>query len=123
MASQFSVIGVDVTTDSSGDATPTCPAFRGFIHAIVYKKTDFANGVDFDIQSASGDELWDEDNVNAAEVQYCRIPANDGVGAAVTFDGSNEIYTVPYNDGAPTITVASGGAAKTGRFEFVIAKS
>ena len=28
MASQFSVIGVDVTTDSSGDATPTCPAFR-----------------------------------------------------------------------------------------------
>jgi hypothetical protein len=109
-----------ITTDSSGDATATIALPPGRVIAIAYFKTDYANGVDFDIQSGMGDELWDEDNVNAAQVQYPRVTVQGGTGSDVTYDGSNAIYEAPVSYGSAAITVASGGDTKSGEFAFFI---
>jgi|TARA_Y100000310_G_scaffold106949_1_gene105395 hypothetical protein len=109
---------VTLETDASGDAVKTF-GLAGRIVAIRYEKDDYADTVDFDIQSGWGDELWDEDNITASTIQYPRVPVQDGPGADVTFDGTEEIYEAPVTMGGVVVTIASGGDTKSGSFIFV----
>jgi len=110
---------VAVTTDASGDATAYSPTVTGRIHAIIYQKTDFADGVDFTITlEATGESLWTDTNVNASEAVYPVAKANLGAtGASSTL---LEQPIIAANDRVK-IVVAQGGNAKSGHFVVVVA--
>ncbi len=107
---------VTITTDVAGDATAYIDVQHGFIHALHYIKTDFADGVDFTITSeVTGETIWTELNVNAADVIYPRVPtstpANVAILYAATFAVNDKIALA--NDRIK-IVIANGGDTKTG---------
>lgn len=108
---------VSVTTNASGAATAYSPNVTGRIHAVVYVKGNFDDGVDFTITlEATGESLWTDTNVNASETVYPVQPANLGAsGAASTL---LEQPMVAANDRVKII-VAQGGNAKSGTFHVV----
>lgn len=109
---------VSVTTDSGGDATEYTPNVRGRIVAIVYTKTDFASGVDFDISlETTGQELWDEDNVNASKTVWPKQLNDDTVGA----DLAGEYQHIYAANERVKIVIAEGGNAKSGTFDILVA--
>jgi len=109
---------VAIETDASGDAVAYTPNVTGRIHAIIYQKDDFADGVDFTITlESTGESLWTDTNVNAAEKVYPVVAANLGAdGAAST------ILQVPIlaADDRVKIVVAQGGNAKAGTFQVIV---
>lgn len=110
---------IDVTTAADGSATAySPPGLMGRIHAIVYSKIDFADGVDFTITlEATGESLWTDTNINASETVYPVQKANlGGTGAASTI---LEVPVVAANDRVK-IVVAQGGNVKTGTFYVVV---
>jgi hypothetical protein len=109
---------VAVTTAADGTATAYSPAITGRVVSISYVKTDFADGVDFTITAeATGQSLWTDTNINAAETVYPVQPANLGAsGAASTL---TEVSIVLANDRVK-IVIAQGGNAKTGAFLIVV---
>lgn len=106
---------VDVTTDGAGAATAYSEYIQqGIILDIDYIKTDFSDGVDFDITiEGRGVELVDADNVNASQTFTPRQIAHLNTSSA-TVTGAQEPIPV-FNDRVK-IVVASGGATKTGQF-------
>jgi hypothetical protein len=113
---------VVVTTDSSGAATAYAPRLTGRIHAIIYEKTDFDNGVDFTITAeATAESIWAENNVNASKVCYPRPQVHDASGTAKTYDGTRAVgEPVVIVDDRVKIVIAQGGASKTGTFYIVV---
>lgn len=109
---------VTVTTDASGAATSYTPVVTGRVLAVVYAKTDFADGVDFTITAeATGQSLWTDTNINASETVYPVAAANlGGTGAASTL---TELPIAVAKDRIK-IVVASGGDTKTGTFHVVV---
>lgn len=106
-------VTVTATTDGSGDATVFSGRVTGQILGIAYVKTDFADGVDFTITTEnSGENVWIDTDVNAAEVVYPRRLVQDTVGAniAATYE--------PIYVGADRVkfVIAQGGATRTGTF-------
>ena len=114
---------VPVTVDASGDGTAYTPVVTGRVLQIHYVKTDFANGVDFNITAeATGQQLWVQADQNASAIKAPRQPTHDGVGAASLYAATGEpvedhIYLA--NDRVK-IVVAQGGVSKTGAFHVVI---
>lgn len=112
---------VTLETNGSGAATHTTPIIDGFLHSIQYVKVDYADGVDFDFVGAStSQELWDEDDVNAAKTVLPRQPTHDTTGTALTYDGSAAAVAdkIPLFE-AISITIGSGGDTKSGTFHIV----
>lgn len=113
---------VTATTNGSGAATVYSGRITGRILSIRYRKTDFADGVDFTITlEGTGEGLWTESDVNSAKQVYPRVGVHDLVGVARTFDGTR---TVPGDvvafDDRVKIVIASGGSAKTGAFDILV---
>lgn len=114
---------VAVTTDGDGNATAYSPVITGKISQVRYVKTDFANGVDFDITlEATGETVWDEDNVNANKTVAPRQATHDTAGVASLYAAGGE----PVEDKIAVakdrvkIVVAQGGATKTGTFHILV---
>lgn len=106
---------VNITTDASGDATAYSDPIAGKLHAIIYTKDDFTDGVDFTITDEdTGATLWTETNQNASIVDYPRLIAQGSNGADLT-----GWYVEPIVTGRVKIVVGSGGDTKSGSFEFV----
>lgn len=116
---------VDVTTDGAGAATAYTPAVNGRVLAIHYVKdgtTPFADGVDFTItQEDTGETIWTEANVNASKSCFPRAATHgtDGAAALYAAGGAAVLDRIPVA-GRIKIAIASGGAAKLGKFHVLI---
>ena len=114
---------VTVTTDSGGDSTDYSQYFTGEIISVIYDKTDFANGVDFNITIEDTSEaVWVENNVDASETIAPQQPTHDSAGAASLYAGAGEPVEkgIVVADSRIKIVIASGGDTKTGAFTFIV---
>lgn len=116
---------VVVTTDASGDAVAySDPIQHGILSHIRYVKTDFAAGVDFSIAlEVTGETLWAEADVNATATRAPRQATHATTGAAALYAaaGQGVLDKIAIANDRIVITVAQGGATKTGTFHFVLA--
>lgn len=114
---------VPLTTDASGDATGYTPVITGRILGVRYVKDDFADGVDFEITlEATGETVWDEDNVNASATRSPRQATHSTAGVAALYASGGEAvggYIVAANDRVK-IVVANGGDTKSGTFHVIV---
>lgn len=114
---------VNVTTDANGAATAyTNLTVTGRILSVIYTKTDFANGVDFDVTTdKTGQTVWDEDDVNASKTICPRQATHTTAGVAATYDGTRAVLDHVYAcQELIKIVVGSGGATKTGKFTVIV---
>ena len=114
---------LNVTTASDGTATvyiPSCDSTAGdyidgdwTIESIVYTKTDFASGVDFAITiTATGENVWVENDVNASKTVYPVAYAYDTTGTVTT-----AVRSLTLAKSSLKFAITSGGSAKTGTFK------
>lgn len=114
---------VNLTTDSSGDATGYTLPVRGRVLQVVYAKTDFADGVDFVVTNeTTGEIIWDEDNVNASAVRAPRIATHSNLGVATLYaaGGAAVLDHICIAGDRIKVVVAAGGSVKTGAVHFII---
>ena len=113
-------VSVAVVTDESGDAVAYTPALNGVVRSVRYIKPTsggLADGTDIDIVTDKGAVVvWDKDNLAASAVIYPMVPAQDNMGT----DVSGSYAPIPVCDERIKITVANGGNAGAGTFEFLI---
>ena len=113
-------VSVAVVTDESGDAVVYTPALNGIIRSVQYIKPaegGLDNDSDIDIVTDKGAVVvWDKDNLAASAVIYPMVPAQDNKGA----DVAGSYAPIPVCDERIKITVANGGNAGAGTFEFLI---
>lgn len=108
---------VELTTDGSGDAVGYTPVITGRILALHYRKTDFADGVDFDVTTETTVQtIWSEDNVNASDDIYPLRAAQGPDGANIT---GAYVYPMAVHERIKVV-VAQGGASKTGSVFVVV---
>mgnify|MGYP001597355290 CR=1 FL=1 len=115
---------VTVTTDGAGAATAyTAGVYNGRVLQVRYVKTDYSNGVDFDVTAdVSGAVIWDQDNVNASVTVCPRQATVDTLGAASLYAAGGEPvedYVWVRNERIK-IVIASGGATTSGVFHIVV---
>lgn len=114
---------VTVTTDGDGNGTGYTGVAMGFVQAIRYVKTDYTDGVDFDVTcESSGMIVWDQDNVNATVTVHPRAATADILGVASLYAGSGEpVETlIPVAGERVKIQISSGGSAHTGTFHVYV---
>lgn len=113
-------VSVPVLTDAEGDATAYTPALNGMIRSVRYIKPSSGGldgGSDIDIVTDKGAVVvWDKDNLATSAVIYPMVPAQDNKGA----DVAGSYAPIPVCDERIKITVANGGDALAGTFEFII---
>lgn len=113
---------VTLTTDASGNASVDTAPVKGRIFSVIYNKDDFADGVDFNLSTKNTNQnVWVENDVNAAKSVSPRQPLHDTSGAGSLYASGGEpveghIYAV---DEPITITVANGGDTKSGSFTII----
>ena len=109
-----------VVTDEPGDAVVYTPALNGMVRSVRYIKPTSGGldgGTDIDIVTDRGGAVvWDKDNLAASAVIYPMVPAQDNTGA----DVAGSYAPIPVCDERNKITVANGGNAGAGTFEFLI---
>ncbi len=113
---------VTALTAADGSATVYSPVVRGHLESIQYVKTDYADGVDFTItDETTGESLWTDTNINAAEIVRPRAPLHDQAGAARLYAaGGTAVAERIAINGRIKIVIAAGGNAKTGMFRFLV---
>jgi len=113
-------VSVPVVTSALGAAVVYTPALNGMIRSVRYVKPDSGGldaGSDIDIVTDKGAVVvWDKDNLDASAVIYPMVPAHDNTGALV----AGSYAPIPVCDERIKITVANGGDAGAGTFEFII---
>lgn len=116
---------VAVTTAADGSATAYSPVVSGAIETIRYVKGDFDNGVDFDVTlEATGEVIWDQDNVNASATVAPRQATHSTLGVAALYAAGGTAVNdriVAVNDRVK-IVIASGGNVKSGTFHIVVGR-
>ena len=113
---------VTITTDGDGDGEGYTPVVTGRISTIRYVKDDYATGVDFDVTAeATGEVIWDEDDVDASKTVAPRQATHSTAGVAATYDATQAVLDrIAVAKDRVKIVVANGGATKTGVFHVVI---
>jgi hypothetical protein len=113
-------VSVAVVTDESGYAVVYTPALNGMVRSVRYIKPSSGGldgGTDIDIVTDKGAVVvWDKDNLAASAVIYPMVPAHDNEGTLV----AGSYAPIPVCDERIKITVANGGNAGAGTFEFLI---
>lgn len=108
------------TTAADGSLTvQSAVNVLGELVAVEWIDGDLADGVDSVLSCVRNDNAADVTlltltNANADAWYYPAAPVHDNAGAAVTFDGSNEIYTRQVVNGQLKLVVSSGGDTKSG---------
>lgn len=114
---------VTITTDAAGAGTGYTPVVSGAISTIRYVKGDFDNGVDFDVTlEATGEVVWDQDNVNASATVAPRQATHSTLGVAALYAAAGTAVNdriIAVRDRVK-IVVASGGNVKSGTFHVVV---
>lgn len=112
---------VELTTVDGG-ATGYTPVVTGRVLGVIYTKTDFANGVDVDVTAeATGQTIWDEDNVDASATVYPRRQVHSTAGVALTLEGTEPVVEpVVVVHERIKVVVANAGDGKTGSFTVII---
>lgn len=108
---------IPLTTNSGGAATAYSPYISGYIQAIQYVKTDFANGVDFTITAeATGDAILTLTDQNTATIVRPRAGTHSTAGVASQYaaDGTNVNDRIALGRDRVKVVVAQGGDTKTG---------
>ena len=115
---------VTITTAAGGAGTGYTPVVTGRLISIRYVKTDYAAGVDFVVTAeATGEILWDEDDVNADATRYPRAATHSTAGVAALYAAGGAAvndHCVLVRDRVK-IVIAAGGDLKVGTFHVVIA--
>lgn len=114
MLKKVNLIG---TTATGGAVTVKSGHVCGKLIAVQWVDGDLADGVDAVLTVANSVHpvtLLTLTDANSDAWYQPRVPMHDTVGAAVTFDGTNELYTEAVVDGALQLAITSGGDAKTG---------
>ncbi len=114
---------VAVTTIADGSATAYSGIVTGKLSQIRYVKTDFSDGVDFVVTAeATGEILWDEDNVNASATRAPRQATHDTLGVASVFIAAGQavLDKIALANDRVKIVIAAGGDTKTGTFHIVM---
>jgi len=113
-------VSVPVLTNSEGAAVAYTPALNGMVRSVRYVKPDSGgldNDSDIDIVTDKGAVVvWDKDDLDASAVIYPMVPAHDNTGTLVV----GSYAPIPVCDERIKITVANGGNALAGTFEFLI---
>lgn len=122
---------VTLETDSSGAATGyTSVIPYGKIINVIYTKDDFSDGVDFTITTETTTQnIWVDTNINASETVAPRQAITDTSGDALYYNTAlaSPAETYPVTDyiycvnERIKVVIASGGAAKSGTFTFIVA--
>ena len=116
---------VPVTVDESGEAEVYSPVLSGKLISVRYVKPDsggYTNGVDFDITSeAIGQDLWDEDNVNASATRYPRAQLQTTAGADSLYaaDGTSVNGKIALSQDRIKIVIANA-VSGIGTFHFTL---
>lgn len=102
------------TTNGSGAATATGDRTisGGKLEALIWNKGTGDAGIDFTIATTGADgsgTILTVANANSSIIYYPRTPVVDTSGAAIA-----GVYDTILIDGIPTVTIAQGGATKTG---------
>lgn len=114
---------VTITTAVGGAGLGYTPVVSGRVLAIIYTKTDFANGVDFTITGEStGQTIWTEENVNASTRRQPRQATHTTAGVEALYAAAGQgvldhVYVAAERIG---IAVAAGGDAHVGTFDVLI---
>jgi hypothetical protein len=114
---------VALTTDAAGDVTGYTPVITGKISQIRYVKTDFANGVDFDVTlEATGETVWDQNDVNASATVAPRQATHSTAGVAALYaaGGTAVQDKIALANDRVKIVVSQGGDVKSGVVHVVI---
>lgn len=109
---------IDLTTNGSGAATGYSPYLSGYIMAIQYVKTDFANGVDFTITAdETGEAILSLTDQNSATIVRPRAPTHSTAGVAALYaSGGTAINDrIALGRDRVKVVIAQGGDTKTGR--------
>ena len=113
-------VSVPVVTSALGAAVVYTPALNGVVRSVRYIKPTSGgldNNSDIDIVTDKGAVVvWDKDNLAASTVIYPMVQAQDNTGADVV----GSYAPIPVCDERIKITVANGGDALAGTFEFII---
>lgn len=113
-------VSVPVLTNAEGSATAYTPALNGVVRSVRYIKPTSGGldaGSDIDIVTDKGAVVvWDKDDLAASAVIYPMVQAQDNTGA----DVAGSYAPIPVCDERIKITVANGGNAGVGTFEFLI---
>jgi len=113
-------VSVAVVTDESGDAVFYTQALNGMVRSVRYIKPSSGgldNNSDIDIVTDKGAVVvWDKDDLAASAVIYPMVQAQDNTGT----DVAGSYAPIPVCDERIKITVANGGDALAGTFEFII---
>lgn len=110
---------VSVTTIADGSATAYSPYLSGFILAIQYVKTDFADGVDFTITAeATGEAIWSATDQNTATTVRPRAATHSTAGVASVYAAAGTAVNdlIALGRDRVKIVIAQGGNVKTGAF-------
>lgn len=107
------------TTDASGDSTDYGEkAICGRLIAVLYDRGDVVTGADLTLTTdryGVVTTLLSVTDAGTSDLYWMpRTPSQDNTGTAVTYDGTNEIYEPFLIIGRPKLTVAQGGATKSG---------
>jgi hypothetical protein len=117
---------VTVTTIADGSAIAYSGIVTGKLSQIRYVKdgtTPYTDGVDFVVTSeATGEILWDEDNVNASATRAPRQATHDTLGVAAVFIAAGQavLDKIALANDRVKIVIAAGGDTKTGVFHIVM---
>lgn len=114
---------VAVTSAADGSATAYSGYINGFIQAIQYLKTDYADGVDFTITAeGTGETIWTQSDVNAATIVRPRAATHSTAGVAALYASGGTAVTdrIALGKDRVKIVLASAGNAKSGSFVITI---
>lgn len=114
---------VPATTNGSGAATVYTPYLSGYIESVQYVKNNFADGVDFTITAdATGENIWTDTNVNAAETVRPRAATHTTAGVASLYAGAGEAVNdrIALGRDRVKIVIGSGGDTKSGTFVITV---
>lgn len=113
-------VSVSVLTNAEGAATVYTPALNGMVRSVRYIKPasgGLDGGTDIDIVTDKGAVVvWDKDSLATSTVIYPMVQAQDNAGTDVV----GSYAPIPVCDERIKITVANGGNAGAGTFEFII---
>lgn len=115
---------VTITTNSSGSGVGYTSLVTGKLSQIRYVKSDYADGVDFNITAeATGETLWAEEDVNASVTKAPRqaTHATDGTEALYEEEGAAVLDDIMLANDRIKIAVTNGGDTRTGTFHVIIA--
>lgn len=108
------------TTTAGGALTVTANTTAyGMLKAVEWIDGDLVDGVDAVLTLVRNDNAADITlltltDANTDAVYYTRVAATDNAGAAIEYAATFPIYVEPFLNGTLSLTIASGGATKSG---------